>query len=578
MSILKSFFKDLNEEEAKFVPILAGDNLGLVMRCAVNELDWYYYNYSRTPEPNYEQREQLYILQLGVARLIKIVLESREGFDVPVVTTTRKPDLAIKVLSIASALGIVQHGRRVAQTIASGVGEIKKTGKANYEILLPKDIEDDDFYERAVLKHYNTESRKRFADISRHEKWQEMEKEVDKKLDELVYPFMNHYIGYGADPILDEYFFGMASHEISLQEGYDTYHYAIEFGGIRIQHYMLALKYLVSHSIRHERFAEALVKKYPEVKLENVLTISADIGSFFESIRDAVNYFGSAYEGFEEIGMDQANKIFSVLTYGRENLNLIDPPGSPYPLSIKCSESGVIRALFGAHSEPVRYLLESLRFHFPKDYDKNQAAREASLQRAVRRVIDETCKDIEYLENVRMRVNGQVISDIDLVALEKSTGTMVFFQLKHQELYGAEIHSKAIRNDRLKKQAMDWMRAVELWVSDSGIEGVVKALQLPKFWAQNARIIQVVVSRHYAYALRGIVEGERSAFANWLQFFNAAQLAQEKYKFPTLKDLLSVLQETKKKSEKITYLPEPVTRWKVHELEFLITQEESSCT
>ncbi|MFG0873147.1 hypothetical protein ACF8QD_05510, partial [Aeromonas media] len=226
---------------------------------------------------------------------------------------------------------------------------------------------------------------------------------------------------------------------------------AIEFGGIKIQHYMLALKFLVSHSIRHERFAEALVKKCPEIKLENVLTISADIGPFVESIRDALNYFGSVYEGFEEIGMDQASKIFSVLTYGRENLNLIDPPGSPYPLSIKCSESGVIRALFGAHSEPVRYLLESLRYHFPKDYDKNQAAREASLQRAVRRVIDETCKSIEYLENVRMRANGQVLSDIDLVALEKSTGTIVFFQLKHQELYGAEVHSKTIRNDRLKK-------------------------------------------------------------------------------------------------------------------------------
>ncbi|AVP95344.1 hypothetical protein [Aeromonas rivipollensis] len=578
MSILTSFFKDLNEEEAKFAPTLAGDNLGLIMRCAVNELDWYYYNYSRTPEPNNEQREQLYIIQLGVARLIKIVLESRESFDVPVVTTTRKSDLAIKVLSLVSALGIVQHGRRVAQTIAGGVGEIKKTGKAEYEISLPKDIEDDAFYERAVLEHYNTESRKRFADIFRHEKWQEMEKEVDKKLDELVYPFMNHYIGYGADPILDEYFLGLASHEVSLQEGYDTYHYAIEFGGIKIQHYMLALKFLVSHSIRHERFAEALVKKCPEIKLENVLTISSDIGQFVESIRDALNYFGSVYEGFEEIGMDQASKIFNVLTYGRENLNLIDPSGSPYPLSIKCSESGVIRALFGAHSEPVRYLLESLRYHFPKDYDKNQAAREASLQRAVRRVIDETCKSIEYLENVRMRANGQVLSDIDLVALEKSTGTIVFFQLKHQELYGAEVHSKTIRNERLKKQSMDWMRAVEVWVSNSGIEGVVKALQLPKSWAQNVQIIQVVLSRHYAYALRGIVDGEHSTFANWPQFFNTAQLTREKYKYPTLKDLLSVLQETQDKAERITYLPEPITRWKVRELEFLITQEESSRT
>lgn len=129
-----------------------------------------------------------------------------------------------------------------------------------------------------------------------------------------------------------------------------------------------------------------------------------------------------------------------------------------------------------------------------------------------------------------------------------------------------------------KKQSMDWMRAVEVWVSNSGIEGVVKAFQLPKSWAQNVRIIQVVLSRHYAYALRGIVDGEHSAFSNWPQFFNTAQLTREKYKSPTLSDLFSVLQETQNKAVKITYLPEPITRWKVRELEFIITQEESSRT
>lgn len=578
MSILKSFFEDLNQEESKFIPALASDNLGLLMRCAINELDWYHYNYSKVAQPNDEQREQLYILQLGVSRIIKTVLESRESFDVPVVTTTRKPDLTMKVLSLVSGMGIIQHGRRVAQTIASGVGEIKKIGQTKYEIVLPEEIEDDDFYERAILEHYNRESRRNFADILNHEKLQEVEKEVDQKLSELVYPFMDHYIGYGADPILDDYFFGLASHELSLQEGYDAYHYAIEFGGIRIQHYMLALKFLVSHSMRHERFVEALVKKCPEIKLENILTISADIGPFVESIRDAVNYFGSVYEGFEAIGLDKANQIFNVLTYGRENLNLIDPPGSPYPLSIKCSESGAIRALFGAHSEPVRYLLESLRFHFPKDYDKNQAAREASLQRAVRRVIDEAINDIEYLENVKMRLNGQVLSDIDLVALEKSSGTIVFFQLKHQELYGAEIHSRSIRNGRLKSQARDWMHAVRVWVYKSGIDAIFKALQLPKSWSKNPQIFQVIISRHYAYALKDIVSGESSSFANWPQLFNAVQLAQKNHKSPTLRDLFSIIKETQQKAEKVTHLPEPPVKWKVHELEFQITQEQSSYT
>ncbi|WP_272974533.1 hypothetical protein [Alcanivorax jadensis] len=574
MSVLNSFFKDLTNEESKFIPILEGDNLGLLMRCAINELDWFYYNYSREAEPSFEQSERLYVLSLGVARLVKIVLENRESFDVPVVTMPRRKDFTVKVLSLASALGIIQHGRRVAQTIAGGIGEIKKTGDMEYEVYIPEYIEDDGVYERAVVEHYNKESRQKLKDFSLHEKWREIEKEVEKKLDDLVYPFMEHYIGYGADPVLDEYFFGIASHEVSLKEGYDSYHYAVEFGGVRIQHYMLGLKFVVAHSMRHERFAEALVKKCSDIKLENVLTISADIDSFVESIRDAVNYFGSAYEGFEEIGIGEANIIFKVLTYGRESLDLIDPPGSPYPLSIKCSENGVIRALFGAYSEPVRYLLESLRFHFPKDFDRNQSGREKSLQRAVRRVIDDTINEVEYLENIKMRLDKRVLSDIDLVALEKKTGTIVFFQLKHQELYGADIHAKKMRNERLKKQASDWVDSVEKWVSGSGLNGVLKALQLPKDWGKNVDILKVVLSRHYAYSLRDVVVGGDSAFSNWPQFFNVAQIVKESSK-PTLKDFIFALKENQEETNKEIHLQEPATRWSVHKLAFLVTQEKS---
>ncbi len=571
MTTLKSFFEALNNEESKLIPVLASDNLGLLMRCAINELDWYYYNYSKTPEPTEEQQEQLYIMQMGTARLIKLVLANRENFDVPVVNTQRRNDLTVRVLSIVSALGMVQHGRRVAQTLADGVGKIGKTGPREFTITLPQEIEDEDYYERRLLEHYNSESRRLFRELFVHEKFQEIEKEVNEKLYELVYPFMEHYIGYDADPILDAYFFGLASHEVSLQEGYDTYHYAVKFGGIRVQHYMLALTYTISNSIRHERFAEALVKKSPEVKLENVLTMSADVDPFIESLRDAVNYFGSKDEDFEEIDLTQAKQIFNVLTYGRDSLDLIDAPGSPHPLSVRCSETGVIRALFGAHSEPVRYLLESLRFHYPEDYDRNQAGREASSQRAIRRVLNEAFQDIDYLENVKMRLNGRVLSDIDLVVLDRKTGTVLLFQLKHQELYGSDLHSKLVRNKRLRNQVRDWMSTIDSWVSTLGLEGVKKALQLKKGWSQDFQIFRIVISRHFAYSLKGIVSGENSAYANWPQLFNSIQIVKKDYVTPTLENLISVLQETQEKPDKVTHLPEPTTKWKLDELTFITT-------
>ena len=72
-----------------------------------------------------------------------------------------------------------------------------------------------------------------------------LETEVDDKLTELVYPFQTHYIGYEADPMLDEYFFSIAYSEVQLYDGYDTFH-ATRFGGIRYQHCILVLTYFIS--------------------------------------------------------------------------------------------------------------------------------------------------------------------------------------------------------------------------------------------------------------------------------------------------------------------------------------------
>ena len=45
---LRGFFDALDEQEGTFVPALAADNLGLVLKSAVGELDWYAYNRAET--------------------------------------------------------------------------------------------------------------------------------------------------------------------------------------------------------------------------------------------------------------------------------------------------------------------------------------------------------------------------------------------------------------------------------------------------------------------------------------------------------------------------------------------------
>lgn len=570
---LKKFFDALNAEEAIFIPKFASDNLGLILRSAVNELDWYYYNLTRTDNPTNEQEEEFYLLQLGVTRLIQLALDARPSFDVPTVMFRREPSITIPVLEITAALGMIEHGRRIAQTVSTGLCCMVCTGENEFLITLPPVIPDDEYYERSVSQHYQAESRRRFTKLLQSGSGKKLETEVNEKLAELVYPFENHYIGYDADPLLDQYFFGIASSEVQLYDGYDTFHYATRFGGLRYQHYILALTYFISNFIRHERFAEALVRKEPGVKLENVLTISSDIEGFVESIRDAINYFGSVFELFEEINIEDAQCIFEVLSCSRKNTALLSRPASPLPIIIQSSDQGFIRCLTGAHSNPMQFLLNSLRHHFPGDYDKHQQSREKSMQTAIKRVLNEVFVDLNYLENIKVRFNGRVLTDIDLVITEESTGTVFLCQLKYQELYGSDIHAKYVRTKRLKDQANSWIASLDDWISAVGEAGVRASLRLSKKFP-TLSVYRLIISKHYAYPLKDLAHNSDTACANWIQFINSIELIKmENPNNRKLGNLVEMLKMTEAPGGLQEHLAEPRSEWKINKLKFTVRQE-----
>lgn len=570
---LKQFLDALNAQENYFIPKLASDNLGLILRSAVNELDWYYYNYTRTGNPTYEQEEQSYLLQLGVTRLIKLALEARPSFDVPTVMFCRTPSISIPVLEIVTGIGMIEHGRRIAQTVSTGLCCIERTGDNEFLISLPSVIPDDEYYEKAISEHYRAGYRKQIAELLQSDYGKVLEKEVNEKLAKLVYPFKTHYIGYDADPLLDEYFFGIAFSEVQNYDGYDTFHYTACFGEIRFQHYILALTFLISNYIRHERFAEALVKKELGVKLENVLTISSDTDGFVENIRDAINYFGSVHENFEEVTLEGAQLIFEVLSCSRKNTALLSRPASQLPLIIQSSDHGFIRCLTATRSNPMLFLLNSLRHHFPDDYNRHQQAREKVMQAAIKRVLNDGFVGLKYLENIGARVSGRMLTDIDLVVIEEDTGTVFLCQLKYQELYGSDLQAKHARTTRLKEQVNRWLASLDYWIGAVGEVGIRKSLRLPKSFPPLT-VYRLVISKHYGHSLKDLLHDTETAYANWVQFINSMELVKKEMpQSRKLGDLVAMLKRMEEPGGQQEHLAEPRSNWVVNNLKFTVRQD-----
>lgn len=568
---LKMFFSALNEEEKDFLGVMSTFDGDLLVRTAVNELDWLDYRYQRKPL-NYDEQEQLYLLRMGVARLIKLSLDAREmpqyGF-----LARRDEGRARAALEVAAGAGMIQHGRRVAQSVASGLCEIEVDGSGEFLVTLPPILHDDEYYERAVAAHYRVASRTAFQQVLQTPTARKLARRVDKTLAKLVFPFAKHFIGYDARPLLDAYFFSLAFSELQLFDGYDSFRPSVHFGGIPFRTYLLGLNFVIAVMIRHERFAQSLVRKDRSIRLENILTITAEARGFVESLRDAINLFGSQLEEeFQPISIEEANVVFSVLAVNKKSSVLLDAPGSPMPLLVQYSDEGVLECMSARHDQPVLYLLNSLKHHFPAEYSREQQTREKAMQDGIRRVVDGVSPDIIYMENVLLKLDGRTLTDIDLVVIDPQSGIVIFTQIKHQDPYAGDLHAKRVRSERLAHETNRWLAAVRRWTECVGEEGIRASLRLGRSFPKP-RLLKLVIARYFAHPLAPLTKADDElACATWIQLFNASLLLKEHKTPSTIGGLFSLLKRIGSSEEPQQHQPEPSSKWTIRNLTFRVRQ------
>lgn len=109
-------------------------------------------NYKGISEYNgtLEQDEYYYIFKLGVSRLLKITLEKNKNFDLPAVMFLRDSVISEETHYIVKGLGMIEHGRRVGQSVNSGYSEIDKDGKNFFKITLSSNLIDEENYENTL--------------------------------------------------------------------------------------------------------------------------------------------------------------------------------------------------------------------------------------------------------------------------------------------------------------------------------------------------------------------------------------------------------------------------------------------
>lgn len=576
--VVREFLQALDAEEAAVRGKLAADDLGILLRATINELDWYYYNLKLRGETSEEQEEQYYILLLGAPRLIRLALESRERFVVPTLTFRRSAHMAMRALNPIARLGFIEHGRRVADAVSVGLGRAHRSSDRKFEFSFPTDLADHGYLERSVREHYTNQSRLAEQRALRTETGKRHLDNIERLLAENVRPFLECFIAYDADPLLDFHFFNLAYARIQEQEGFDAFRGDLMFGGVTFQKYVLTSVYFLFLALKHEGFCEALVKKQPAIRLEDILTISAEKRGFIESIAQALDMLGAGMlgeplEGYTPTTIDEANRIYEVLCVSRRNSDLLDRPGDPLPFAIEISDDSIVRSLAGGQISPVGFLMKSLRYHFPREYDKHQRTREASMQRALQRVLDHAISGLEYRQNIRVRSGRANETDVDLTILDRPSGIIVLCQLKAQDPFGLDMKAEYSRTGRLNAQVERWLATVQSWIDRQGEAGLRAALRLGKDF-KVTKVYRLIVCANYAYSLRSLAWEEDTAYASWMQFFNCTmQILQPGQGPRSLVRFVELLREQVMSPPEMLHRNQGSVTYHLDEIEFAVNED-----
>lgn len=568
---LAEFSASLDREEQLLADELSKDRLGLAFRAAVNEFDWYYYNMARSAEPSDEQIEQWYILQAGMPLMIKLALESRASYDVPIIMFPRRKDLTTKALEAIARSGFIVHGRRLTHWASAGLCEVKRQCDG-FEFVFPAEMVDRASHEREISEYYRREQSKHFwENLNASKSASQCRQDISDLLTENVYVFRDHFIAYNADPLLDEYFFAVGFHLAQMDDGWDTWAGDVTFGDVTMQKWFLAVAYFISLAKKHEAFAEALTLKHADVQLENILTISSDKSEFIANMRDALDQMGLLWlEGYKPATQKEVDTIVAALCIGRSNAEQLSRPMAALPFLYEFSNSGVIHSIAGAQLSPIRFMLESLRQNFPQDWDRNQSRREGSMQRMIIRELNAAFPGLEFRRNIRLRKGRQMLTDVDLVILEQIRGTVILCQLKWQDLYGPDVRAEASRANRLKSETEKWLKTVDDWRENADDGRIRSTFQLPRdFVIRDIR--RLIVARHHAYPLHDLDLPADTAFANVLQLINAISVMRiQQGDFMTVSGLLGFLKKRVVDSEKRNHFPTEEREYMLTTTKFLV--------
>lgn len=484
-------------------------------------------------------RQTANLIEFGVPSLVQFgALNDRNIIGAPLFPSSSQMKDEIKaILDELKIYGLIETCQKY---IKSGMLEFKSICYNQLELIFTDKYNDLERIDRVNAVMYSNDMLHRLMTYNIAMMDKSVSTPILNKMDSLLHRWGEHFIGYGADEKVDEYFIQSAVIDLIQEADWNCFEQKDCFGEIQYDIFMDAVLFLESISLKHIQFVYLALDKYPMIEKYNILPVFETKQTICES-----------FQYFLDIDESSALQVLDTLSLKQNEIELLVDKYLPLPPFIEIAKDYFIRSYAGCLYEPIEYLLFKLKMKFPKDWDKNIQKREKHF----RQELYELFPDELYIKidrNIVLKKENKVVTDIDACLYDKIDGNIIFIQLKWQDTIYDFFNSMLSKKKNYTEKVNEWIKSTQDWIQYADADILANYLQIKSYMIDKKKIHLLVIGRHNAsYSSSGNVF-EGAEYCQWFELQriikqNKSNMIEGKYKFC---DLIKELRNLKENREK----------------------------
>jgi hypothetical protein len=325
-------------------------------------------------------------------------------------------------------------------------------------------------------------------------------------------PAMTHYIQYNSSPEIDSFYAHDAVLRAQGMLGTDAFPPDARFGSWDFNSYCQAVTVLMAWALRHLAFSDVLLSKVPSLRARNIATTTVPIDRLSTEMARAL-----------KIDAESARDILSCLTLTAQNKskhcaisgNAVSPPLIQYGLR------DVIIPIWGNLAHPFLFLLNELRWRFERDWFSRVNERERVFRDELYGLFLHE-RFVKTKSNVRLKVGGTELTDVDAVVFDPKSGELALFQLKWQDFFAGSMRERGSRKSNILKTGNQWIERVINWLANTSEQEIARTFKVTSP-AQITAVRLFMIGRNFAFFSGKESPDLRAAWGTWYQLLRLAR-------------------------------------------------------